>query len=147
VTPFPQIVCTQALFNVIGSERYGQVPDQVIRYVMGRFGRPTRPVDKEIEARIMDRPRAKEIAAEPAALSLDDVKHRFGRGLSDEELLLRAVMPAEQVDAMLAAGPAKRRYSALVRKTENLLAGAAKTNRRKPAVNVVVRSRGEKADA
>ncbi len=28
VTPFPQIVCTQALFNVIGAERYANVPDQ-----------------------------------------------------------------------------------------------------------------------
>jgi oxaloacetate decarboxylase alpha subunit len=31
--------------------------------------------------------------------------------VSDEELLLRAHMPAEQVDAMLAAGPAPRHYN------------------------------------
>src|SRR4029077_9720182 len=30
VTPFPQIVCTQALYNIIGVERYGNVSDQVI---------------------------------------------------------------------------------------------------------------------
>ena len=41
VTPFPQIVCTQALYNIIGTERYGNVSDQVIRYVLGKFGRPT----------------------------------------------------------------------------------------------------------
>jgi oxaloacetate decarboxylase (Na+ extruding) subunit alpha len=42
VTPFPQMVCSQALFNIISGKRYSQVSDQVIRYVMGRFGRPTR---------------------------------------------------------------------------------------------------------
>jgi oxaloacetate decarboxylase alpha subunit len=31
--------------------------------------------------------------------------------VSDEELLLRAHMPAEQVDAMIAAGPAPRHYN------------------------------------
>jgi oxaloacetate decarboxylase (Na+ extruding) subunit alpha len=121
VTPFPQIVCTQALFNIVGAERYAQVPDQVIRYVMGRFGRPTAPVDKEIEAKILDRPRAREIEAEPPRLALDDLKRRLPRGLSDEEFLLRSVMPAEQIDAMLAARPAKRSYSPVVRRVERLL--------------------------
>ncbi len=41
VTPFPQMVCGQAFYNVIGAERYGNVSDQAIRYVLGRFGRPT----------------------------------------------------------------------------------------------------------
>ena len=66
VTPFPQMVCSQALFNVISGKRYSQVSDQVIRYVMGRFGRPTRPVAKDVEAVILDRPRAREIEKEPA---------------------------------------------------------------------------------
>ena len=42
VTPFPQIVCSQAVYNVIGAGRYATVPDQVIRYVLGTFGRPMR---------------------------------------------------------------------------------------------------------
>jgi oxaloacetate decarboxylase alpha subunit len=111
VTPFPQIVCTQAMFNVVGGVRYGQVPDQVIRYVLGRFGRPTQPVDAGIEARILDRPRAREIAAEPATVSLDELRRRIGTGYSDDEFLLRAVMPADQVDAMRAAAPALRHYN------------------------------------
>jgi oxaloacetate decarboxylase alpha subunit len=103
VTPFPQIVCTQALYNVIGPQRYATVPDQVIRYVIGRFGRPTSPVDPEVERRILDRPRARELLAEPPPPSLAELRGRFSPSLSDEEFLLRAVMPAEQVDAMLAA--------------------------------------------
>jgi len=123
VTPFPQIVCTQALFNVIGPGRYANVPDQVIRYVLSRFGRPTAPVDPEIEQRILDRPRARELEREPMAFSLEDVRRRFGAAMSDDELLLRAVMPAEQVDAMLAAGPSARHYNPDSRPVLSLLRG------------------------
>jgi oxaloacetate decarboxylase alpha subunit len=110
VTPFPQMVCAQALYNVIGKERYANVPDELIRYVLGRFGRPTAPVDAEVKDRILGRPRAKELAAEPAAPSPAELRRRFP-GVSDEELVLRASMPAEQVDAMLRAGPAGRHYN------------------------------------
>ena len=42
VTPFPQMVVSQALFNVMG-ERYANVPDQVIRYVWAASADPPRP--------------------------------------------------------------------------------------------------------
>jgi oxaloacetate decarboxylase alpha subunit len=45
-------------------------------------------------------------------LHLEGARARFGRGISDEELLLRLTMPAEQVDAMLASGPATPAVSA-----------------------------------
>jgi oxaloacetate decarboxylase alpha subunit len=111
VTPFPQMVCSQALYNVIGAQRYANVPDQVIRYVLGSFGRPTAPVDPDVKDKILSRPRARELAAEPPPPSPAELRRRFAPGISDEELLLRATMPAEQVDAMLAAGPAKRHYN------------------------------------
>jgi oxaloacetate decarboxylase alpha subunit len=111
VTPFPQMCMTQALFNVIGERRYAQVSDQVIRYVLKKFGRPTRPVDQEVEAVILDRPRAKEIAAEPDFPSLKDLRRRFGSSMDDEQFLLRAVMPGEQVDAMLAQAPSRGTYN------------------------------------
>ena len=38
----------------------------------------------------------------------------MARRLSDEEFLLRATMPAGQVDAMVAAGPARRHYDPTV---------------------------------
>jgi len=111
VTPFPQIVCTQSVLNVIGKERYGNVPDQVIRYVIGRFGRPTAPVDPDVERKILDRPRARELLAEPPPASLEELRRRFPARMSDEEFLLRAVMPAEQVDAMLAAAKPAAHYN------------------------------------
>lgn len=111
VTPFPQMVMSQALFNVVGNGRYAQVSDQVIRYVMGKFGHPTSPVDPAVEAAILDRPRAREIAAEPDFPSYCDLRKRFGPTMDDEEFLLRAVMPGDQVDAMIAAGPSRASYS------------------------------------
>lgn len=111
VTPFPQMVMSQALANVIGERRYGQVSDQVIRYVLGKFGRPTSPVDATVEAAILDRPRAREIENEPDFPAYADLRKRFGAAMDDEEFLLRAVMPPDQVDAMCAAGPARARYT------------------------------------
>lgn len=111
VTPFPQIVCTQALYNVIGKERYANVSDQLIRYVIGRFGRPTAPVDAEVQDRILVRSRARELMAEPPPQPLAELRKRFEPGISDEEFLLRATMPAGEVDAMCAAGPARHHYN------------------------------------
>jgi oxaloacetate decarboxylase alpha subunit len=111
VTPFPQMVCTQALFNVVGAGRYAQVSDQVIRYVLGKFGRPTSPVDKTVEAAILDRPRAREIEREQDFPTLAELRQRFGHNMPEEEFLLRAVMPGDQVDAMLGAGRARSGYT------------------------------------
>ena len=126
VTPFPQIVCTQAMFNVMGKERYAQAPDQVIRYVLGRFGRPARPVDPNVMDKILSRPRADEIRNEPPPPSLSQLRKRFPAGLSDEEFLLRATMPPAEVDAVKAAGRARRSYNPdarpLVKLIETLIA-------------------------
>lgn len=111
VTPFPQIVCTQAMLNVVGEERYGNVPDQVIKYVLGRFGRPTGPVDANVLDRILSLPRTREIRQQPDKMRLADIRPRFPASMPDEEFLLRAVMPADQVDAMRANRPAPGRYN------------------------------------
>ena len=97
-------------------------PDQVIRYVLGSFGRPTRPVDENVRDRILAHPRARELMAEPPPPGVAELRARFP-GISDEEMLLRAVMPAAEVDAMLAAGPARRHYNPDLQPTLDLLAG------------------------
>jgi oxaloacetate decarboxylase (Na+ extruding) subunit alpha len=104
-----------------GGSRYEVVPDQVIRYVLGSFGKPTAPVEPWVLDRILDRPRARELAAEPPPLSVAQLRQRLPRGVSDEELLLRFGMPAEEVDAMLAARPAARHYHPEVQPVLRLL--------------------------
>jgi oxaloacetate decarboxylase (Na+ extruding) subunit alpha len=121
VTPFSQVVGTQAVMNVLAPERYANVPDEVIRYVIGRFGAPPAPMDPNVRDRIEQLPRARELAAQSAMPDLAELRQRFASGLSDEEFLLRATMPAEQVDAMLAAGPARQNYSVVTSPVERLL--------------------------
>jgi len=111
MTPFAQILMTIAVMNVMHGERYRMIPDEAIRYAIGRFGRPTVPIDPAVLERIESNPRTRELRAEPGMPGLDELRRRFGPGLSDEEFLLRATMPAAQVDAMRAAGPAERRYA------------------------------------
>jgi oxaloacetate decarboxylase alpha subunit len=110
MTPFSQILLTQALLNVTGRERYAVIPDEAIRYALGRFGRPNIPIAPEVLERIVSLARTRELRAEPAMAPLPELRARLGRELSDEEFLLRATMPATLVDAMRGAGPAARHY-------------------------------------
>jgi len=110
MTPFAQMVMTQAVMNVTGSERYSVIPDEVIRYALGKFGRPNQPIAPNVLDRIMALPRTRELADEPGMADLPTLRKRIGAHLSDEEFLLRATMPANLVDAMQAAGPAPRHY-------------------------------------
>jgi oxaloacetate decarboxylase alpha subunit len=110
MTPFSQMLLTQAVMNVTGKERYGMVPDEVIRYALGKFGRPNVPIAPEVMDRIDALPRTRELRQEPGMPPLSELRKRIGPELSDEEFLLRATMPTEQVDAMKAAGPASQSY-------------------------------------
>ena len=121
MTPFAQMLQTQAVLNVTGSERYGVIPDEIIRYALGRFGRPNVPIEPEVMDRIMANPRTRELQAEPGMAELSDLRRRIGSTLSDEEFLLRATMPAGLVDAMQAAGPAPRDYDPAKVPVMNLL--------------------------
>jgi oxaloacetate decarboxylase alpha subunit len=126
VTPFSQVVGTQAVMNVLAGERYANVPDEVMRYMLGRFGSPPGRVDESVRDRVLSRPRAKELADEPSMPDVAELRRRIGTHLSDEEFVLRAVMPAAQIDAMIAAGPARRTYEPSVRPILALLRELAK---------------------
>jgi oxaloacetate decarboxylase alpha subunit len=114
MTPFSQMLLTQAVMNVTGEERYATIPDEVIRYALGRFGHPTVPIDPEVMDRIESLPRTRELRVEPPMAPVAELRRRMGRHLSDEELLLRVTMPAGLVDAMAKAGPASRHYDPTV---------------------------------
>lgn len=110
MTPFSQMLLTQAVMNVTGKARYAVVPDEVIRYALGRFGKPNVPIAPEVMDRIDSLPRTRELRQEPGMPPIPELRKRIGPELSDEEFLLRATMPGAQVDAMKAAGPAPQTY-------------------------------------
>jgi len=121
MTPFAQMLQTQAMLNVTGKERYAIIPDEIIRFALGKFGRPNMPIDPAVMDRIMANPRTKELEAERGMLDLKDLRKKFDAHLSDEEFLLRATMPQNLVDAMVAAGPARRDYDPEVQPVMNLI--------------------------
>lgn len=102
VTPFAQYIVAQATMNLVTGERYARLSDEVIDLLLGEFGPMPGKVNQDILDRAMNSPRARQrqgqVREDP---TLEEVRARFGAGLSDEDLLLRAVMPAEQVDAMI----------------------------------------------
>jgi oxaloacetate decarboxylase alpha subunit len=110
MTPFSQMLLTQAVMNVTGKQRYAVVPDEVIRYALGKFGKPNVPIAPEVMDRIDSLPRTRELRQEPGMPALHELRKRIGPDLENEEFLLRATMPAAQVDAMKAAGPAAKTY-------------------------------------
>ena len=121
MTPFAQMLIAQAVLNVTGRERYSIIPDEVIRYALGKFGRPNIPIAPKVMDRIESLPRTRELREQPGMPSLRELRRRIGAELSDEEFLLRATMPAGQVDAMKAAGPAEQRYDPDMAPVMNLI--------------------------
>ncbi|HZT44824.1 MAG TPA: hypothetical protein VFA24_01485 [Gaiellaceae bacterium] len=114
VTPVSQLVATQAVRNVMDGDRWANVPDEIIRYFLGHYGEPAAPWSEEVADRVLSRPRA-EALRDLQPIRLEGARRRFGGRLSDEELLLRLTMPEEQVDAMVAARPARSPVSVLLR--------------------------------
>jgi oxaloacetate decarboxylase (Na+ extruding) subunit alpha len=121
MTPFAQMLITQAVLNVTGKERYGIIPDEIIRYALGKFGRPNIPIAPTVMDRIESLPRTRELRDEPGMPPLSELRQRIGPELCDEEFLLRATMPSGQVDAMKAAGPAQQTYDPDMAPVMNLI--------------------------
>ncbi|HEX2226377.1 MAG TPA: biotin carboxyl carrier protein [Candidatus Binatia bacterium] len=113
VTPLAQFVGSQAAINIIRGERYKDVTDQTIQYALGHWGKEAPQVmDAETKDKILDHPRAREWAKwSPPNLSIDEVRRKYGgRGVPDEELVLRVIAGPTAVEQMLAAG-APREYA------------------------------------
>ncbi len=102
VTPLSQYVGTQAAINVILGERYKEVPDQVIQYALGIWGREgAELMDADVKDKILSRSRAKEWSKwEQPETSLREVRRRFGANISDEELIMRFFAGDDHVDAL-----------------------------------------------
>ena len=108
VTPLSQFVGSQAAINVIIGERYTQVTDQTIFYALGLWGEEgSRLMNSEVKDKILDRPRARELAKwNPPEPTIDEVRKGFEPGLPDDDLLLRWLVTKDEFTAMRDAGPA-----------------------------------------
>jgi oxaloacetate decarboxylase alpha subunit len=90
------------------------VPDEVIQYAAGYYGETVAPIDQHVLDQIMAKPRAKEILANPPEQpDLAELRRRHGTGENDDELILRALVPAADIERMRAAGPVHQDYPGL----------------------------------
>jgi pyruvate/oxaloacetate carboxyltransferase/biotin carboxyl carrier protein len=99
-TPYSQIVGAQAVENVISGERYKQITDEVIKYVMGYYGEPAAPIDQNVMDRVMSLPRTKEFLnwkPEGYDKSVEELRREIGPELSDDDLLLKILIPGKPV--------------------------------------------------
>jgi oxaloacetate decarboxylase alpha subunit len=108
VTPYSQYVGTHASMNVILGERYKQVSDEIIKYALGFYGEEeASSIDPNVRDKILDRPRAKQLAgSKPSEPSVDELRKKWGgTGISDDEVLLRYFAGDQEVAAMRATAP------------------------------------------
>lgn len=99
-TPLSQIVGAQALENVVSGERYKQVTDEAIKYVLGFYGEPAGPIEQNVKDKIMSAPRAKELAnwqPQGRFQPLEVIRNEVGPDLSDDELLLKIIVPGRSL--------------------------------------------------
>jgi pyruvate/oxaloacetate carboxyltransferase len=97
-TPYSQIVGAQALENVVAGERYKKIPDETIKYALDYYGKPVVPVDPNLMDKIMSLPRTKKFLnwkPEGFLKSVDELRQEIGPELSDDDLLLRILIPGK----------------------------------------------------
>lgn len=110
ITPFAQLVGTQAVLNVVQGERYKTVPDEIKKYALGYYGKLLAPVAPDVLDRIVSNGSPK-IAMTPAPLPPAVAKLRKEYpAASDDERVLRFMFAGNQVDDMLAAGGMKTEW-------------------------------------
>jgi oxaloacetate decarboxylase alpha subunit len=102
-TPFPAMIAAQAVMNVLSGERYKVVPDEVKKYVCGYFGALPLPVDPDVKDRVLANG-SREIATTPPVLAprVPELRSRYP-GMSDDELLLRAMYGDEKITGLVPA--------------------------------------------
>jgi pyruvate/oxaloacetate carboxyltransferase len=99
-TPYSQIVGAQAIENVISGERYKQVTDEAIKYVLGYYGEPVIPIDPAVMKKVMSLPRTKQLEnwkPEGYDKSIEELRQEIGPELSDDDLLLKVLIPGKPV--------------------------------------------------
>ena len=110
ITPFAQVVGTQAMLNVVRGERYEIIPDEVKKYALGYYGKLLAPVEPDILDRIIENGSPQIGLTPPPLEPVVPLLRKKYPGMSDEERLLRFSFAGSQVDEMLTAGPIRTEY-------------------------------------
>jgi pyruvate carboxylase subunit B len=107
VAPIRQMIATQAVYNVLGGERYATVTQELKDYLQGLYGRPPAPVDPELRRLVIGR--EEPITIRPADLLEPQVEaarrqvRKLGFEPTDDIVLIHLMFP--QLAAEYARGP------------------------------------------
>ena len=102
VAPVRQVIAAQAVYNVLGGDRYATVSQELKDYLQGLYGAPPRPPDVDVRRRVLgqDEP----ITIRPADLLEPQVEAARGqlrrRGIepTDERVLTYLLFPSPALD-------------------------------------------------
>jgi pyruvate carboxylase subunit B len=107
VAPIRQMIATQAVYNVIGGERYATVTQELKDYLQGLYGRPPVPADPELRRLVLGR--EEPITIRPADLLEPQVDaaraqvRKLGFEPTDDAVLIHLMFP--QMLANYVRGP------------------------------------------
>src|SRR5437879_9260593 len=97
VAPIGQMIATQAVYNVIGKERYTTVTQELKDYLQGLYGRPPVPADHELRRLVLGRDEP--ITIRPADLLEPQVEaarqqlRKMNLDTSDDSVLIQLLLP------------------------------------------------------
>jgi pyruvate carboxylase subunit B len=113
VAPIRQIIATQAVYNVIGGDRYATVTQELKDYLQGLYGRPPVPADHELRRLVLGR--EEPITIRPADLlepQVDGARkllRKQGHEPTDDAVLIQLMFPALLKDYLSGPKPASDR--------------------------------------
>src|SRR5205809_6591227 len=97
VAPVRQMIATQAVYNVIGGERYATVTQELKDYLQGLYGRPPVAADPELRRLVLGR--EEPITVRPGDVLEPQVEmaraqvRKMGQGPTDDAVLIQLLFP------------------------------------------------------
>ena len=111
VAPIRQMIAMQAVYNVLGGERYATVTQELKDYLQGLYGRPPAPVDPQLRRLVIGR--EEPITIRPADLLEPQVAaaraqvRKMGFEPTDDLVLIQLMFPQLAVDYAQGPRPAE----------------------------------------
>jgi pyruvate carboxylase subunit B len=98
VAPLRQMIATQAIYNVLGGERYATVTQELKDYLQGLYGRPPAPVDPELRRLVIGREEPITIRPadllEPQLAAARQQLRKLGHEATDDAVLIQLMFPS-----------------------------------------------------
>ncbi|HYS97244.1 MAG TPA: pyruvate carboxylase subunit B [Candidatus Dormibacteraeota bacterium] len=111
VAPIRQMIATQAVYNVIGGDRYATVTQELKDYLQGLYGRPPVPADHELRRLVLGR--EEPITIRPADLlepQVDGARRQVrksGHEPTDDAVLIQLMFPGLVSDYLRGPQPVR----------------------------------------